>query len=43
MTKIALVTGGGLRIGKAVAKALADAGYAVAIHYNKIRGISVKN
>ena len=34
MTKIALVTGGGLRIGKAVAKALADAGYAVAIHYN---------
>lgn len=34
MTKIALVTGGGLRIGKAVAKALADAGYAVSIHYN---------
>ena len=37
MTKIALVTGGGLRIGKAVAKALADAGYAVAIHYNNSR------
>lgn len=37
MTKIALVTGGGLRIGKAVAKVLADAGYAVAIHYNNSR------
>lgn len=34
MIKIALVTGGGLRIGKAVAKALAALGYAVAIHYN---------
>ena len=34
MTKIALVTGGGLRIGRAVARALAGAGYAVAIHYN---------
>ena len=34
MTKIALVTGGGLRIGKAVAWKLAEAGCAIAIHYN---------
>lgn len=34
MTKTALVTGGGLRIGKGVARTLAEAGYAVAIHYN---------
>lgn len=32
--KAALVTGGGLRIGKTVARRLAKADYAVAIHYN---------
>ena len=32
--KAALVTGGGKRLGRAIALALADAGYAVAIHYN---------
>jgi len=32
--RAALVTGGGKRLGRAIALALADAGYAVAIHYN---------
>ena len=34
MRKTALVTGAGQRIGRAIAAALADDGYAVAIHYN---------
>ena len=33
--KAALVTGGGQRIGRACALALAEAGYAVAVHYNR--------
>ena len=33
--KAALVTGAGQRIGRACALALADAGYAVAVHYNR--------
>lgn len=32
--KVALVTGGGTRVGKTFALALADIGYAVAVHYN---------
>lgn len=32
--KVALVTGGGTRVGKAFALALAELGYAVAVHYN---------
>ncbi len=32
--KTALITGGALRVGRAIAIALADRGYAVAIHYN---------
>jgi NAD(P)-dependent dehydrogenase (short-subunit alcohol dehydrogenase family) len=31
----ALVTGGAKRIGRAIVEALADAGYAVAIHANR--------
>ena len=34
MLKTALVTGGSKRIGKAISEGLAEAGYAVAIHYN---------
>lgn len=34
MTGAALVTGGGLRIGRTIAKRLSEAGYAVAVHYN---------
>ena len=33
--KTALVTGGSQRVGKAIVEGLADAGYAVAIHYNR--------
>jgi NAD(P)-dependent dehydrogenase (short-subunit alcohol dehydrogenase family) len=32
--KIALVTGAGKRLGKAIAHGLADAGYAMGLHYN---------
>jgi NAD(P)-dependent dehydrogenase (short-subunit alcohol dehydrogenase family) len=32
--KIALVTGAGKRLGKAIARSLADAGYAMGLHYN---------
>jgi len=34
MQKTVLITGGADRIGKAMAEGLADAGYAVAVHYN---------
>ncbi len=34
MGKAALITGGGKRLGKAMALALAEAGYDIAIHYN---------
>jgi len=34
----ALVTGGAVRIGRAIALALAERGYAVAVHYNQSRG-----
>lgn len=37
MQKTALVTGGSKRIGKAICQGLADAGYAVAVHYNTSR------
>ena len=34
LPRTALVTGGALRLGRAIALALADAGFAVAVHYN---------
>ena len=34
MSKAALITGGGARIGKAMALALAGMGYDIALHYN---------
>ena len=34
MIKTALVTGGAQRVGKSICEGLADAGYAVAVHYN---------
>lgn len=37
MSKAALVTGAGKRIGKVIAQALAREGYAVAVHYNASR------
>ncbi len=36
--KIALVTGSGKRLGKAIAAGLADRGYALALHYNSSAG-----
>jgi NAD(P)-dependent dehydrogenase (short-subunit alcohol dehydrogenase family) len=36
--KIALVTGAGKRLGKAIAKGLADQGYALGLHYNSSVG-----
>lgn len=36
--KTALVTGAGQRLGRAIALALADDGFAVAVHYNSSRG-----
>ena len=35
ITKAALVTGGGIRIGKAIALALANSGYDIALHYSR--------
>lgn len=34
MTRAALVTGGAVRVGRAIARALAEDGYAVVVHYN---------
>ena len=36
--KIALVTGAGKRLGKAIAKGLADKGYAMGLHFNSSVG-----
>ena len=38
--RAALITGGAVRIGRAIADALVDAGYAVAIHSNHSRGVA---
>ena len=40
--KVALVTGGGRRVGRALALALAEDGYRVAIHYNASAGPATK-
>lgn len=37
MPKVALVTGGAVRVGRAISVALAAAGYRVAVHYNRSR------
>ncbi|MCC6711741.1 MAG: SDR family oxidoreductase [Candidatus Dadabacteria bacterium] len=37
MGKAALITGGGLRLGKAMALTLAEMGYDIALHYNRSR------
>ncbi|MCL4245287.1 MAG: SDR family NAD(P)-dependent oxidoreductase, partial [Candidatus Dadabacteria bacterium] len=42
MSKAALITGGGLRLGKAMALMLAEMGYDIALHYNKSRDESEK-
>jgi NAD(P)-dependent dehydrogenase (short-subunit alcohol dehydrogenase family) len=42
MSKAALITGGGARLGKAMALALAEMGYDIAIHYNHSRDESEK-
>lgn len=38
MDKVALVTGGAVRIGRAITEALAEAGYRIIIHYNSSAG-----
>lgn len=38
MRKVALVTGGAIRLGRAITLGLAEAGYDVAIHYHSSRG-----
>lgn len=40
MSKAALITGGGTRLGKAMALTLAEMGYDIALHYNLSRGES---
>lgn len=42
MSKAALITGGGMRLGKAMALTLAEMGYDIALHYNQSRKESDK-
>lgn len=41
MSKAALVTGGGKRLGRAICMALAERGYDIAVHYNSSEGEAV--